>query len=78
MPLDISIFRIIRYIFFVSGETKISCSNLIIKILRRRFIYGLVKKARKFEKFDFKYRKAEFGAFTIIQEKKSHSEVLTA
>ena len=46
--------------FFTWAAEHIGISNLIgkrliIKILRRRYGDGLVKKVRKFEKFDFKY-----------------------
>ena len=40
------------------ARLKFPAQDSIIKILRRRYGDGLVKKIRKFEKFDFKYRKA--------------------
>ena len=40
------------------ARLRFPAEDSIIKILRRRYGDGLVKKVRKFEKFDFKYRKA--------------------
>ena len=58
MPLGLSTFRIITYVFLFLARLRFPAQDSIIKILRRRYGDGLVKKVRKFEKFDFKYRKA--------------------
>ena len=57
MPLGLSTFRIITYVFLFLARLRFPAQDSIIKILRRRYGDGLVKKVRKFEKFDFKYRK---------------------
>ena len=57
MPLGLSTFRIITYDFLFLARLRFPAQDSIIKILRRRYGDGLVKKVRKFEKFDFKYRK---------------------
>ena len=58
MLLGLSTFRIITYVFLFLARLRFPAQDSIIKILRRRYGDGLVKKVRKFEKFDFKYRKA--------------------
>ena len=58
MPLGLSTFHIITYVFLFLARLRFPTQDSIIKILRRRYGDGLVKKVRKFEKFDFKYRKA--------------------
>ena len=58
MALGLSTFRIITYVFLFLAKLRFPAQDSIIKILRRRYGDGLVKKVQKFEKFDFKYRKA--------------------
>ena len=58
MPLVLSTFRIIIYVFLFLARLKFPAPESIIKISRRCYDDGLVKKVRKFEKFDFKCRKA--------------------
>ena len=58
MPLGLSTFRIITYVFLFLARLRFPAQDSIIKMLRRRYGDGLVKKVRKFKKFDFKYRKA--------------------
>ena len=58
MALGLSTFRIITYVFLFLARLRFPAQDSIIKILRRRYGDGLVKKVQKFEKFDFKYRKA--------------------
>ena len=58
MPLGLSTFRIITYIFLFVARLRFPAQDSIIKILRRHYGDGLVKKVRKFEQFDLKYRKA--------------------
>ena len=53
MPVGLSTFGIIKYVFLF----KFPAQDSIIKISRRLDDDGLVKKAKKFEKFDFKNRK---------------------
>ena len=57
MPLGLSTFRIITYDFLLLARLRFPAQDLIIKILRRCYGDGLVKKVRKYEKFGFKYRK---------------------
>ena len=56
MPLGLSTFRIITYVFLFLARLRFPAQDSIIKLLRRR--YGDCLKVRKFERFDFKYRKA--------------------
>ena len=58
MPLGLSTFRIITYVFLFLARLRFPAQDSIIKMLRRRYGDGLVKKVQKFKKFDFKYRKA--------------------
>ena len=58
MPYGLSTYCIITYVFLFLARLRFPAQDSIIKILRRRYGDGLVKKVRKFEKFDFKYRKA--------------------
>ena len=58
MPLGLSTFRIIKYVSLFLARLRFRAQDLIIKILGRRYGDDLVKKVQKFEKFDFKYRKA--------------------
>ena len=58
MPLGLSTFHIITYVFLFVARLRFPAQDLIIKILRRRYGNGLVKKVWKSEKFDFKYWKA--------------------
>ena len=58
MPLGLSTFRIITYVFLFLARLRFPDQDSIIKIFQRRYGDGLVIKVRKFEKFDFKYRKA--------------------
>ena len=58
MHLDLSTFRIITYVFLFLVRLKFPAQDSIIEILRRHCGDDLVEKVRKFEKFDFKYRKA--------------------
>ena len=58
MILGLSTFRIITYVFLFLGRLRLPAQDSIIKILRRRYGDCLVKKVRKLEKFDFKYRNA--------------------
>ena len=58
MPLGLSTFRIITYMFLFLARLRFPAQDSIIKVLRRRYGDGLVKKVWKLEKFDFKYRKA--------------------
>ena len=46
------------HVFLFLTRLRFPAQDSIIKILLRRYGDGLVKKVRKFEKFDFKYRKA--------------------
>ena len=57
MPLGLSTFPIITYIFLFPARLRFPAQDSIVKILRRRYGYVLVKKVRKFGKVDFKYRK---------------------
>ena len=61
MALGLSTFRIITYVFLFLARLRFPAQVSIIKILQRRYGDGLVKKVQKFEKFDFKYRKALLG-----------------
>ena len=54
---DYKTFRIITYVFLFLARLRYPAQDSIIKILQRHADDGLVKKVRKFEKFDFKYRK---------------------
>ena len=58
MAFGLSTFRIITYVFLFLARLRFPAQDSIIKTLRRRYGDGLVKKVQKFEKFDFKYRKA--------------------
>ena len=58
MPPGLSTFHIIKYVSMFLARLRFPAQDSIIKILRRRYGDGLVKKVWKFEKFDFKYRKA--------------------
>ena len=58
MHLGLSTFLIITYVFLFLVRLRFQDQDSIIKILRRHCGDGLVEKVRKFEKFDFKYRKA--------------------
>ena len=58
MPLGLSTFGIITYVLLFLARLRFPAQDSIIKILRRCYGDGLVKKVRTFEKFDFKYRKA--------------------
>ena len=55
MPVGLSTFRIITYVFLFLARLRFPAQDSIIKILRSCYGDGLVKKVRK---FDFKYRKA--------------------
>lgn len=57
MPVGLSAFGIITYVFLFMARLKFPAQDSIIKILRRLDDDVLVKKAKKFEKFDFKNRK---------------------
>ena len=58
MSLSLSTFRIITYVSLFLARLRFPAEDSIIKILQRRSGDDLVKKVRKFQKFDFKYRKA--------------------
>ena len=58
MPRGLATFRIITNVFLFLARLRFPAQDSIIKNLRRRYGNGLVKKVQKFEKFDFKYRKA--------------------
>ena len=58
MPPGLSTFHIIKYVSMFLARLRFPAQDSIIKILRRHYGDGLVKKVWKFEKFDFKYRKA--------------------
>ena len=58
MHLGLSTFRIITYVFLFLVRLRFSAQDSIIEILRRHCGDGLVEKVRKFERSDFKYRKA--------------------
>ena len=58
MPRGLATFRIITNAFLFLARLRFPAQDSIIKNLRRRYGNGLVKKVQKFEKFDFKYRKA--------------------
>ena len=51
MPLGLSTFRIITYAFLFLARLRFPAQDSIIKILRRRYGDGLIKKVWKFEKF---------------------------
>ena len=57
MPLGLSTFHIITYVFLFLARLRFPAQYSIIKILQRRYGDGFVRKVRKFEKFDYKYRK---------------------
>ena len=78
MPLGLSTFHIITYMFLFLARLRLPAQDSIIKVLRRRYGDGLVKKVRKLEKFDFKYRKALLDLkFLQSRKRKTHSEILT-
>ena len=52
IPLGLSTFCIIAYVFLFLARLRFSSENSIIKILQRCYGDGLIKKVRKFEKFD--------------------------
>ena len=56
MPLGLSTFRIITYVFLFLARLRFPAQDSIFKILRRG--YDDYLEVRKFERFDFKYRKA--------------------
>ena len=58
MPIGLSTFCIFTYGFLLHARLRFAAQDSIIKILRRHYGDGLVKKVRKFEKSDFKYGKA--------------------
>ena len=58
MPLGLPTFHVITYVFLFLARLRFPAQDSIVKILRRRNGDGLVRKVWKFEKFDFKYRKA--------------------
>ena len=58
MHLGLSTFRVITYVFLFLVRLRFPAQDSTIKILRRQCGDDLVEKVRKFEKFDFKYRKA--------------------
>ena len=58
MPPGLSTFRIVTHVFLFPTRLRFLAQDSIIKILRRHYSDDLVKKVQKFEKFDFKYRKA--------------------
>ena len=58
MPLGLSTFRIMTYMFLFLARLRFPAQDSIIKILRRGYGDGWVKKFWKLDKFDFKYRKA--------------------
>ena len=72
----LSTFRIITYIFLVLARLRFPAQDSIIKILRRRDGDGLVKKVRKLEKSDFKYRKALLD-FEFLQSCKKEKLIPT-
>ena len=51
MPLGLSTFHIITYAFLFLARLRFPAQDSIIKILRRRYGDGLIKKVWKFEKF---------------------------
>ena len=55
MPLGLSTFHVITYVFLFLARLRFPAQDSIVKILRRRNGDDLV---RKVWKFDFKYRKA--------------------
>ena len=59
MPLGLSTFRIITCVFLFLARLKFPAQDSIIKILRRG--YGDYLEVRKFERFDFKYRKTSLN-----------------
>ena len=58
MPLGYQLFVSSHMFFLFLARLRFPAQDSIIKVLRRRYGDGLVRKVRKFEKFDFKYRKA--------------------
>ena len=67
MPVGLSMFCIITYVFLFLARIRFPAQDLIIKILRRCYGDGLVKKVRKFEKFNFKCRKALLDLLEFLQ-----------
>ena len=57
--------------FYVCCRNKISCKHSIINLLRKRYGKILVEDVRKFEKYDFKYKKAihDLDFLLICKEK---------
>ena len=49
---------VLSHMFLFLARLRFPAQDSIVKILRRCYSDSLVKKVRKFEKFDFKYRKA--------------------
>ena len=78
MPPGLSTFRIITYVFLFLARLRFPAQDSIIKILRRRYGDGLVKKVQKFEKFDFKCKKAllDLDFLQLCKEEKLFPEFL--
>ena len=52
------ILRVVGFVFTYFARIKFPVKHLIFNILRDRYGNSLVKNVTKFEKFDFKYKKA--------------------
>ena len=50
--------RVIALVFMFAARTRFPVKHSIVNVLRKRYGKILVKNVRKFEKYDFKYKKA--------------------
>ena len=72
------ILRVIALVFIFFARIKFRVKCLIFNILRDRYADNLVKNVRKFEKFDFKYKKAilDLEILLTCKEKKIIAKIL--
>ena len=62
------------------ARLRFQAQDSIIKVLRKGYCDGLVKKVQKCDKFNFKYRQALLGLeflSTVMQKRKTHSKIPT-
>ena len=57
MSLGTVTLRVTALVFMVVARTRFPVKHSIVNVLRKRYGKILVKNVRKFEKYDFKYKK---------------------
>ena len=58
MSLGTVTLRVTALVFMVVARTRFPVKHSIVNVLRKRYGKILVKNVKKFEKYDFKYKKA--------------------